>query len=144
MKKKIIIIFVGISLISIIYLVYASKPKTIVLEVPISSEPNKINLLLKYPNEDQQVITFPNTALSFRFDAPVNNNDILVTIKPNILIDTYTSKDGLILYLRPKFKWIYNTNYQITIRGVGISVERSFTPLNPSDSIEVFNENPQN
>ncbi|MEK7504257.1 MAG: hypothetical protein AAB550_02045 [Patescibacteria group bacterium] len=143
-NKKFLAIFAGISLVSIVYLFYSSKPKNIVSEVPSPQETQKINLVLKYPSEDKQVITFPNTALSFKFDAPINQENILVTIKPNILIDTYTSKDGFIFYVKPKFKWIFDTQYQITLRGTTIFVERLFTPLHPEDSKEVFNENPQN
>ena len=65
-----------------------------------------------------------------------------MTIKPNILIDTYTSKDGFIFYVKPKFKWIFDTQYQITLRGTTIFVERLFTPLHPEDSKEVFQRKP--
>lgn len=141
-NKKILTIFVILSLISILYLFYLSKPKEIVSETQVS--PEKINLVSRYPNEDRQIITFPNTALSFKFDAPINQENIFVTIKPNILIDTYISNDGLIFYVKPKFKWIFDTQYQITLRGTTVFVERLFTPLHPEDSTEVFNEKPQN
>lgn len=141
-NKKFLAVFVILSVISILYIFYSSQPKEIISETQIS--PEKINLVSMYPNEERQTITFPNTALSFKFDAPINQENIFVTIKPNILIDTYTSKDGFIFYVKPKFKWIFDTQYQITLRGTTIFVERLFTPLHPEDSTEVFNEKPQN
>lgn len=141
-NKKFLAVFVILSVISILYIFYSSQPKEIISETQIS--PEKINLVSMFPNEDRQVITFPNTALSFKFDAPINQENIFVTIKPNVLVDTYTSKDGFIFYVKPKFKWIFDTQYQITLRGTTIFVERLFTPLHPEDSTEVFNEKPQN
>lgn len=142
-NKKLLAIFAGISLVSIIYLFYSSQPKKIILETETPQEIKKISLVSKYPNEDKQIITFPNTALSFRFDTQITNANILASISPNIPIDTYISKDGFIFYIKPKFKWTFDTTYQITIRGTDILIERSFTPLHPEDSKEIFNENPQ-
>ena len=47
-KQKFLAIFAGISLVSIVYLFYSSKPKNIVSEVPSPQETQKINLVLKY------------------------------------------------------------------------------------------------
>lgn len=143
-NKKILAIFAIISIVSVLYLFYSSQPQKITGKIQIPTETKKISLVSKYPNEDRQVITFPNTALSFKFDSKINQENIFVTIKPNILIDTYISKDGFIFYIKPKFKWIFDTNYQITLRGTNIFEERSFTPLHPEDSKEVFDENPKN
>lgn len=141
-NKKFLAVFVILSVISILYLFYSSQPKEIISETQIS--PEKITLVSMYPNEERQTITFPNTALSFKFDAPINQENIFVTIKPNVLIDTYTSKDGFIFYVKPKFKWIFDTQYEITLKGTNIFTTRTFTPLHPEDSTETFNENPKN
>lgn len=92
-----------------------------------------------YPRGDQ-VITFPNTAVAFTFNAIVDDKLVTANIEPTLGHKIYSSRDKKTIFVAPLKSWEFNVAYKITLIGLPITAETTFTPKNPNTAPEVFDE----
>ncbi|MEK9200934.1 MAG: hypothetical protein AAB909_03100 [Patescibacteria group bacterium] len=134
-SKKILGIFILISLACLIYIITVSQKST-----PGNLQPTTI-----YPADGTKpLLMFPSTAVSFYFAAPITLDMFKVKIDPQIEHKIRLSPDGLTIHISPNAKWpteIPHTVYLLDPSGNQIT-KTTVTFLDPFKHPELLDEHP--
>jgi|SRR3972149_7418237 len=144
-KKRLLVAFFVISILSIVYIAYIANTNTPPRQPSYTINTNlQISVVNVFPSSDTIGLGDSNIAILVTFNQPVYLHQINTTIKPNIQISTILKNDQKTLVIKPSSNWKSGTEYLITITGPSNKplLEKKIKFVHPSEFKDALYEPP--